>query len=93
MAARKNPGGGKGQDKIWSDAIRVAAFRKLKQDGHPTAVQKAADELVDKAIAGDITAMKEMGDRLDGKAVQPTDNKHGFDGPVEIVLLQRRGNS
>ena len=32
MAARKNPGGGKGQDKIWSDALRRAGLRESDTD-------------------------------------------------------------
>lgn len=74
MAAPKNPRGGK-PDKIWSDAIRIAAFRKAEKGG-PRRIQIAAEQLVEAAIAGDVQAMKEMGDRLEGKPTQAAEVKH-----------------
>lgn len=34
-------------------------------------LEALADKLVEKGLYGDIPALKEIGDRLDGKAVQP----------------------
>ncbi len=67
MATRKNPGGGKGQDRLWSDAIRLAAFRRLEKGG-ARALQIAADKLLELAMSGDVAALREVGDRLEGKA-------------------------
>lgn len=49
--------------KVWSDAIRLEAMKTGK-------IQKAAQKLVDMAVEGDMAAIKELGDRLEGKAVQ-----------------------
>lgn len=49
--------------KVWSDAVRLEAMKTGK-------IQKAAQKLVDMAVAGDMAAIKELGDRLEGKAVQ-----------------------
>ena len=70
MPTRKNLGGGKGQDKVWSDAIRIAALEHVKGRKGPKKLRGAATKLVDLALSGDMAAMKEMGDRLDGKAAQ-----------------------
>lgn len=83
MAARNNPGGGKGQDKQWSDAIRVAAFEKQKGKNGQQKLRLAAQKLVDLAVEGDMAALKEMGDRLDGK---PTQTHEGTpEHPIEHV--------
>lgn len=75
MAAPDNPKGAK-SDKIWRDAI-MRAVRRLGDDEGPEKPTKAqrldllADALVAKGILGDVPAIKEVGDRLDGKATQP----------------------
>ena len=75
MAARKNPGGGKGQDKHWSDAIRIAV-NEAHENGDGKKLRALADKLVEKALEGDMQAMKEIGDRLDGNAAQSVDLTH-----------------
>ena len=56
-------------DKIWRDAIlRAVARRESKKD--PQAVEKLAEALVAKGIDGDVSALREIGDRLDGKPAQ-----------------------
>ena len=52
--------------KIWADAIR-----KVMMTGGN--LEKLAKSLVKAAEEGDITAIKEIGDRMDGKAVQSID--------------------
>ena len=90
MAARKKPGGGKGQDKIWSDAVRRAVHR-LQLDGKKTKrLDMLADKLVSEGINGNISALKEIGDRLDGKASQAME-LGGVDGEPLIIELVRFG--
>ncbi len=84
MPARKNPGGGKGQDKVWSDAIRIAAFRRSETDG-PKLLAQAAETLIALAVKGDIGALREMGDRLDGKAVQGVEMGGVDGGAIEVA--------
>lgn len=68
MAAR-NDGGGAGRkgDKIWRDAINAA----LRQD--PNKIKRLAERLLDECEAGNMQAIKELGDRLDGKPTQQVD--------------------
>lgn len=56
------------ENRLWSDSIRRAC---LAQDGKK--LRAIADKLVEMAEAGDIQAMRELGDRLDGKAKQQTE--------------------
>lgn len=52
-------------NRLWGETIKRAV---LAQD--PEKLRKIADKLIDMAEAGDLAAMKELGDRLDGKAAQ-----------------------
>lgn len=58
-----------GVDKPWRDAIRLAANRP-GEDGRKK-LALIAEKVVDAAVEGDLVAAKEVGDRLDGKAMQP----------------------
>jgi hypothetical protein len=67
MAAR-----GPKSDKLWSDAVRLAALR-MDDDGTGQKRKRLsiiADNLCRAAMAGDIQAIKEVGDRIDGKPQQ-----------------------
>jgi hypothetical protein len=56
---------------LWTDALRVAVFRE-DVDGRKK-LARLADRCVEAALGGDMTAMKEIGDRLDGKPRQSMD--------------------
>lgn len=86
MAAPKKPAGAK-SDKIWRDAIMRAVKRRLAGEGEPQALEKLADKLVDEGLNGDISAIREIGDRLDGKPSQQV-NVNGDDdgGPVRMII-------
>ena len=62
-----NPGG-RSQDKAWAEAIRIAV-NEPDDDGRKK-LRRLADVIVARALAGDVTAMREIGDRLDGKPAQ-----------------------
>lgn len=69
MAARKQPSRGGKPDKLWRDALMRAVKRAA--DGTKTKrLEKLADKLVDEALAGNVVALKEIGDRLDGRPTQ-----------------------
>lgn len=91
MAARKNAGGGKGQDKLWSDAVRRAVneIQGGKRSGEKKLVLLAR-KLVEQALEGDIAALKEIGDRLDGKpsqVVQGSGSDGAFVHKVEVEIV------
>jgi hypothetical protein len=67
------------KSKLWEESIRRAV---LADDGKR--LRSIAEKLLDLAAEGDIAAMKEIGDRLDGKAVQGVAGLDG--GPVEMVF-------
>lgn len=88
MAGRKG-------EKWWRDAIRLAITERLEgDDAGRTKLRAAADMLVAKALEGDVTALKEIGDRLDGKARQ--DVSVDMDARVEVqavkVTFERPGS-
>ena len=59
---------GRTNAKPWKDAILRAT--KRREDKDPLALEKLADKLLKKVDQGDIAAIKEYGDRMDGKVPQ-----------------------
>ena len=85
-------------DKLWAQAIRMAAMREMEDPNTPGEKVKRlnviADNLVRMAAEGDIMAMKEVGDRIDGKAKQSTEvsGPDGGEIPVGITVGFRSAN-
>ena len=82
MAARKTRPGGSKPDKIWRDALMLAA-----NEPGPTGrkrLREAAEKVVELALAGDMAAIKEMGDRLDGRPAMSATGDD--DGPPKLVI-------
>lgn len=73
---------GRKSDKVMRDAIRLALHR-TDEDGTKY-LTRVADALVKAAAGGDIQAIKEVNDRMDGKAVQPVGNDE--DTPFKLVV-------
>lgn len=68
MAGVKGRSGtNKGKDKPWANALRLAV---MAEDGGIKKLRRLAERCVAEALAGDMQAIKEIGDRLDGKPVQ-----------------------
>ncbi len=55
--------------RIWSDAIR-----KVVKQSDKRSLEKLAMVLLDKAATGDMGALRELGDRLEGKAQSSVSN-------------------
>lgn len=53
------------KNRPWAEAVNRAL---LAEDGKK--LRALADKLIDKALEGDVAALKEIGDRVDGKPVQ-----------------------
>lgn len=67
MAAPIHNNGGK-RDKLWRDALMVA-IKRTDMDGR-VLLAKIAERVVEAACDGDMQAVKEIGDRIDGKPHQ-----------------------
>lgn len=77
-----NPAGAK-RSREWRDAIRRALARR--GNGLEGGLNALADKLVDAALNGDTWALREIGDRLDGKPRQET----SVDGSVSHTFVRR----
>jgi hypothetical protein len=89
-----NPGG-RPKSKPFTDALRIAV---LEADGDTTKLRRIAAKLTEMAISGDIQAIREIFDRLEGKAhqsVELNDNRSELSDEERsariIELLERRG--
>ena len=63
MSAPKGNTNAKKENREWANAIRRAVKKRKR-------INALADALLNKAEAGDISALKEFGDRYDGKVAQ-----------------------
>ncbi len=75
----------------WREAIRYALAKKGREvDGPDPAYRKGlyavAEKFIEAASAGDAWAMKELGDRVDGKAIQSVELTGADGGPVTSQL-------
>jgi hypothetical protein len=63
---------GRKPDKLMRDALVLALFKEAEEEGILTKrLQLIAAKLVEKAVAGDLAAIKEVFDRVDGRPTQP----------------------
>lgn len=90
MAKRGAPLGNKNglKAKIWTDAIHWALAQRDEKG--QKRLRRAALALVAEAEQGNVAALKEIGDRLEGKAVQPiagTDDAPPIQHAVEITIV------
>lgn len=68
-------------NRLWRNTIE----RAIAQSADPDVLRNIADKLLAKASEGDMQAIKELGDRLDGKPAQQvvlTGDEEG--GPVKV---------
>lgn len=65
MAAPLGNTNSSSDNRLWGNTIRRAIAQ-----GDPEKLRKIADKLIELASEGDMQAMKELGDRIDGKAAQ-----------------------
>jgi hypothetical protein len=83
MAARKTQGN-QWSEKAWRDAIRVAVMRAHEDPKKGKKLAALADALVTAGLDGDVSALKEIGDRLDGKVPQAVTGNDG--GPIALAF-------
>ena len=68
------PIGSVNREKPFNDALRIALR------GDPLRLRRIAEKLAEKAEEGDLAAIRELADRLDGKPAQVVDRR---DVPIE----------
>ena len=66
-----NPGG-RPKDKPWADALRLVVFRDDMEGKRR--LLAIAEKCAESAMNGDMQAIKEIGDRLDGRPAQEQHN-------------------
>lgn len=71
---------GRQSSKPFADALRMEI---AQLEGDRRGLRKVARKLITKAEEGDMQAIKELADRLDGKAVQQTELTGKDGGPIE----------
>lgn len=76
------------KNKPWADAIARALARKA--EGKLDGLNRVADQLVSAALNGDQWAIKEIGERTDGKAAQSVMLSGDEDNPVAFQEITRR---
>lgn len=74
-------------DKAWRDALRVAVMRPANEPNPKpkTKLDELAFALIDAGKTGDVPALKEIGDRLDGKVPQAHVGGDESDQPIKHV--------
>jgi hypothetical protein len=86
-------------DKIWADAVRRAVNRRLEgKEGNPKKLESLADKVVEAGLSGDMQAIREIGDRLDGKPHQAIDHssEDGTMSPpttIELIAVSGEGET
>lgn len=89
MAAPKNPAN-RWSEKAWRDAIRMAVNRQVGSKDKSKRLAALANKLVDAGLEGDVSALKEIGDRLDGKPSQAHTGPDG--GPLVVNVVRFAGS-
>ena len=82
MAGR--PKGSPNKDRPFREALRL----ELGGDANQRKLRKIARGLIDKAGEGDVAAIKQIADRLDGKPAQAVEMNGGLTITYEEALAQ-----
>lgn len=80
---------GRRKNRPWRDAINRAVQRAQTGKVDYLALDALADALVAAGMAGEVNALKELGDRLDGKVPQAIVGDED-EAPLAIQLLELR---
>ena len=86
MAGR--PPGSVNKDKPFRDALRME-IAAAQDENDTKSLRRIARALLEKGADGDVPAIKEIADRLDGKVSQPIDGD-GEGGPIAIQAIVRK---
>ena len=70
--------------KVWHAAIMRALERRKPANERIKAIDELADKLIELVATGDLAALKEFGDRLDGKPAQSIALGGDPDNPIQL---------
>lgn len=73
----------KKDNRMWGDAIK-----RVVAQGDAQKLRDLAEKLVALAEAGDVAALKELGDRLDGKPAQQVQLSGDSDAPLVVSVTK-----
>ena len=95
-----NPKGRPKSSKLFKDALNLAVHERVDEKplrgvetGDKTKLRRIAEVLVENAMDGDIPAIKEVADRLDGKAHQTTDSNMHMTGDLAALMEEIDGKT
>jgi hypothetical protein len=82
------------KEKSFANMLNIA-IKEAVDGSDKTKLRAVADALVNKAISGDVAAIKEVADRLDGKVPQGVIGGDEDDNPIvqEIIIRGVSANS
>ena len=87
MAGAPKGNNNSGKGRLWARAIDKAMAKRSKTDAFTEMIELAGQLLV-KCGEGDLTALKELGDRLDGKPAQSI-GIHGEEDKPPVTIIER----
>ena len=76
------------KNKPWRDALNRAMSRY--DGGKENALNLIADQTVRLAVSGEQWAIKEIGDRTDGKAAQAVTVSGDIENPLTVSVIERK---
>ena len=79
------PIGSVNREKPFNDALRIALR------GNPLRLRRIVEKLTEKAEDGDLAAIREVADRLDGRPVAQQHNAE-IDGQIRIIIRKIADN-
>ena len=71
------------RNRLWTDALKRHAAQ------NPEAMAKIAKKVFQLAMEGDMQAVKEIGDRIDGKPVQAVEIEHDDNQPLSAEMRKQ----
>jgi len=83
-APKGNQNASKGNRRIWLAAIE-RALKKRSLTSRVEALDELAEKLLQACDSGDVPALRELGDRLEGKPIQQLDATIDATVPVELI--------
>lgn len=75
--------------KVWRAAIERALERRKPADERIKAIDELADKLLEEASTGNLAALQELGNRLDGRPAQAIIGGDEDDPPLKFQEVKR----